>query len=194
MKAQADLILHSLQEVAAERASGTPIRLWLRAWRGQAFPASSLSHTYADLLASPRYGRSAPLLPGGSFRSRGFHAPRRAVRPRRARADAPFPAGTRGHSDSLGELHACREFDTAMARVIDGAALDDGAYAEAWRPVGRPADRERQIELMMRGFGAGPLHPQSLDPHESAADARASIRGRAGCVAGLPGTGFRYLQ
>ena len=33
--------------------------------------------------------------------------------------------------------------------MIDRSALDDGAYAAAWRTVGRPADRERQIELMM---------------------------------------------
>ena len=61
-----------------------------------------------------------------------------------------FPLEIVGTVMSLGELHALSEqFDTAMGAVIDGPAIDDSQYAEAWRRVGRPADRERQIMLMM---------------------------------------------
>jgi len=151
MNVQADLILHSLQEVAAERASRrADPALAARVGEVKRYQHRRFQHTYADLLASPRYGRSArffleDLYGPEDFTRRDEQFAR--VVPGLTRL---FPRELVGTVISLGELHALSEqFDTAMARVIGSAALDDGDYAAAWRTVGRPADRERQIELML---------------------------------------------
>ncbi len=107
-----------------------------------------------------------------------------------------FPQEIVGTVISLGELHALSEqFDTAMARV-------DRRYRPGRRRLRRslahrrPAGRSRPTDRAHagRGLGAGPLHPQSLDAHEPAPDARAGGSGRAGRVAGLSGTGLRHLS
>jgi hypothetical protein len=171
MKAQTDLILHSLQEVAAERARRrADPELAARVSEVKRYQHRRFQHTYADLLASPRYARSArffleDLYGPEDFTRRDEQFAR--VVPGLTRF---FPRELVGTVISLGELHALSEqFDTAMARVIDSSALDDGAYAAAWRTVGRPADRERQIELM---FAVG----SALDRYTRKPLLRASLR------------------
>jgi hypothetical protein len=52
---------------------------------------------------------------------------------------------------TLGQLHALsEELDTAMGRLVPAGALTLPDYVAAWRAVGRPADRRRQIVLMRR--------------------------------------------
>ncbi|MDP1647866.1 MAG: hypothetical protein Q8M01_06670, partial [Rubrivivax sp.] len=60
MNAQADLILHSLQEVAAARArrQADP-GLAARVREVKRYQHQRFQHSYADLLASARYARSA---------------------------------------------------------------------------------------------------------------------------------------
>jgi len=56
---------------------------------------------------------------------------------------------------ALAELHALSEqFDTAMARAAAGRRIDAAVYGQAWRAVGQPAARERQIQLMLQVGGA----------------------------------------
>lgn len=43
-----------------------------------------------------------------------------------------------------------QELDAALVRALPEGAITDERYAEAYRTVGRPEDRERQIELMYR--------------------------------------------
>ncbi len=151
MNAQADLIQHSLQEVAAERArrQADP-GLAARVREVKRYQHQRFQHTYADLLASARYARSAKFFLDDLYGPEDFtHRDEQFARvvPGLVRM---FPRELVGTVTSLGELHALSEqFDTAMGAVIDSAALGDAEYAAAWRTVGRPADRERQIALML---------------------------------------------
>ena len=43
-----------------------------------------------------------------------------------------------------------QELDAAVVRTLPDGAITDERYATAYREVGRPEDRERQIELMYR--------------------------------------------
>jgi hypothetical protein len=70
---------------------------------------------------------------------------------------------------SLAELHALSEqLDSAMGSLVPDGALAASAYAMAWRSVGRIAERERQIVLMLQvgtaleGFTRKPLLRHSL--------------------------------
>ncbi|MBE0549038.1 MAG: hypothetical protein IH627_15595 [Rubrivivax sp.] len=151
MNAQADLILHSLQEVAAERArrQADP-GLAARVREVKHYQHQRFQRTYADLLASARYARSAQFFLDDLYGPEDF-----TQRDEQFARVVPglvrmFPRELVGTVTALGELHALSEqFDTAMGAVIDSAALGDAEYAAAWRTVGRPADRERQIALML---------------------------------------------
>jgi hypothetical protein len=148
---QADRILQCLQQVAAERVrrQADP-GLAACVQEVKRFQHMRFQRTYADLLASPRYTRAAQFFLDDLYGPEDFT--RRdeqfaRVVPGLVRL---FPHEIVGTVASLGELHALSEqFDTAMGAVIDAPALDDTQYAVAWRTVGRPADRERQISLMM---------------------------------------------
>ena len=151
MNAQADLILHSLQEVAAERARRhADPGLAARVREVKSYQHWRFQHTYADLLASARYARSAKFFLDDLYGPEDF-----TQRDEQFARVVPglvrmFPRELVGTVTSLGELHALSEqFDTAMGAVIDSPALSDAEYAAAWRTVGRPADRERQIALML---------------------------------------------
>jgi len=151
MNTQADLILHSLQEVAAERArrQASP-ELAARVRAVKRYQHQRFQRTYADLLASARYARAArffleDLYGPEDFTRRDEQFAR--VVPGLVRM---FPRELVDTVISLGELHALSEqFDTAMGAVIDGTDPGHGDYALAWRTIGRPADRERQIVLML---------------------------------------------
>jgi hypothetical protein len=151
MNAQAQRILQCLQEVAAERVRRqADAALAERVVEIKRFQHMRFQRTYADLLASPRYARAAQFflddLYGPEDFSRRDEQFARVV-PGLVRL---FPHEIVGTVMSLGELHALSEqFDTAMGAVIEGPTIDDAQYAEAWRTVGRPADRDRQIALMM---------------------------------------------
>jgi hypothetical protein len=110
--------------------------------------------TYADLLGSPRYANAArffleELYGPVDFSRRDAQFAR--VVPGLVRI---FPAELVQTVTTLGELHALSEtLDTAMGRVVGPARpIDLPTYAAAWRAVGRPADRDRQI-LYIRDIG-----------------------------------------
>lgn len=151
MNALADLILHSLQEVGVERArrQADP-ELADRVREVKHYQHRRFQRTYADLLASRRYARSAQFFLDDLYGPEDFtlrDAQFARVVPGLVRL---FPREIVGTVISLGELHALSErFDTAMGAVIPGPGLSDDDYAAAWRTIGRPADRERQIALML---------------------------------------------
>lgn len=150
MNAQADLILHSLQEVAAERARRrADPELAVRVSEIKRYQHRRFQHTYADLLASPRYARSARFFLEDLYGPEDFTRRDEQFARVVPGLTLMFPRELVGTVISLGELHALSEqFDTAMAQAITSSAQEDDAYAAAWRSVGRPTDRERQIELM----------------------------------------------
>jgi hypothetical protein len=121
--------------------------------RLRAFQAERLARTYADLLASPRYGPAAAF-----FLSDLYGTKERAARDETVNKVVPIlarmlPAGA-VHAlaiaiwlDALSE-----ELDLAMVHALreEGGleGLDAARYASAWRRCGRSPERERQIELI----------------------------------------------
>jgi hypothetical protein len=116
----------------------------------KAFQQRRFSHTYADLLASDRYGAAARYFLEELYGPADF-----------ARRDAQFarvaPAVARVFPDqvaetvaTLAELHALSEvLDTAMAMQLADEAITPSGYIAAWQRVDRAADRARQIELTL---------------------------------------------
>ncbi len=151
MSAQADSILASLQVVAAERAqrSGVP-GLDAKVVALKEFQQRRFAHTYADLLGSPRHGPAARFFLDELYGPNDF-----------TRRDAEFarvvpalvklfPEGLVATVADVTELHALSEsLDTAMAMHLRGAGLGAVDYARAWQSVGRAADRQGQIALMV---------------------------------------------
>ncbi len=106
--------------------------------------------TYADLLAHPRYADTArffldELYGPHDFRERDAQFVR--VVPTLVRL---FPDPLCDTVARLTALHELSEaLDTAMGAACGQPAPDAAAYAQAWRQIARPADRLRQIELML---------------------------------------------
>ncbi len=114
------------------------------------FQHARFEATYADLLANPRYTRAArffleDLYGPGDFTQRDAQFAR--VVPALVRL---FPAELVGTVLQLAQLHALSErLDSAMAAAVRAIPLDGRGYGEAWRAVGEPASRRRQIDLML---------------------------------------------
>jgi hypothetical protein len=162
MNTEGHAILGHLEAVAAERAlRAQDPALAARVQTVKAWQHLRFQHTYADLLASPRYAAAArffldDLYGPGDFTHRDDQFAR--IVPALVRL---FPHDIVVTVLRLAELHALSErLDTAMGRALPAepeaaraaahpAALDTPAYAQAWRRVGEPASRERQIGLML---------------------------------------------
>ncbi len=151
MNEQGQHILQRLQDVAAERARRSADRtLADRVSAVKHYQHGRFQRTYADLLGSARYGRAAlffleDLYGPGDFAQRDDQFAR--IVPGLVRL---FPREIIDTVVSLGDLHALSErLDTAMSEAIGSAVLDDASYAHAWREVGQPEARERQIALML---------------------------------------------
>jgi hypothetical protein len=114
------------------------------------FQHARFTRSYADLLAQPRYARATrffldDLYGPTDFTQRDEQFAR--VVPALVRL---FPEELVGTVLELAQLHALSErLDTAMALAVAGDVLDGAAYGRAWRQVGDPAGRERQIDLML---------------------------------------------
>lgn len=155
MNAQAQAVLGHLEAVAAERRTrAADAALAERVREVKQFQHARFERSYADLLAQPRYAKSArffleELYGPGDFTARDDQFAR--VVPSLVRL---FPHEIVCTVANLAELHALSEvLDTAMGRVVAAPVFDAIGYAQAWRDVGRAPDRERQIALML-GVGA----------------------------------------
>lgn len=151
MLASAAAILGNLKLVDAERerCSADP-DLNARVYALKAFQQRRFSHTYADLLASARYGAASRFFLEQLYGPNDF-----------TRRDAQFartvPAVVRLFPDrvvatvsTLTELHASSEmFDTAMGAQLEREQITGSDYVGAWQQVGRAAERERQIALTL---------------------------------------------
>jgi len=166
----AEAILAGLAEVDRERRRrAADPALGARVTTLKHYQQQRLRHTYADLLASPRYRQAA------TFFLEELYGPADFVQ-RDAQFARVVPAIARLFPDevvatvvALSELHALSErMDTGMALALDAEALDAAAYGLAWRAVGQPAERERQIALLLQ---VG----QALDRHTRSRWLRASL-------------------
>ena len=151
MNAQGQAILRNLAAVAAERRARAAVAgLADRVSEVKRFQHARFEQSYADLLAQPRYAKSArffleELYGPVDFTARDDQFSR--VVPAMVRM---FPQEIVCTVANLAELHALSEsMDTAMGRAIAARVLDADQYGRAWRQVGRAADRERQIVLML---------------------------------------------
>ena len=152
MNAQGQAILDQLRQVDAERArrEADPA-LAERVLAVKHYQHQRFQHSYADLLAQPRYAKATRFFLEELYGPEDFtrrDAQFKRVVPALVRL---FPQEVVLTVQTLGELHALSEvLDTAMGRVIGAVPVDLGGYAAAWQAVGRPGDRERQIQLMRR--------------------------------------------
>jgi hypothetical protein len=106
------------------------------------------SHTYADLLGSPRYGPAArffldELYGPGDFSERDAQFAR--VVPALVRL---FPSEIVDTVATLAELHALSEaLDSSMAAELSGNRMTAIEYVAAWQRTGHVDERNAQIEL-----------------------------------------------
>lgn len=115
------------------------------------FQARRFAGMYADLLASPVYGRAARFFLEELYGDRDF-AQRDAQFARIAGAvDKLLPRDAGATAAALAQLHALTEsLDHAMARAHPLLSADDAAgYVQAWKATGRRVDRERQLEAVV---------------------------------------------
>jgi hypothetical protein len=148
---EAQQILQYLREVAAEReVRASDAALATRVGAIKAFQHARFMQTYADLLAGGRYARAARFFLDDLYGPRDFTQRDdqfARVVPGMARL---FPRETAHTVLLLSELHALSErMDTGMGREHPGAVVNGASYGLAWRAVGRPDWRERQIVLML---------------------------------------------
>jgi hypothetical protein len=143
-------ILAHLEAVAAERAQRTADpSLGERVVAIKHYQQRRFEHSYADLLAHPRYAGASnffleELYGPSDFTQRDSQFAR--IVPALVRM---FPSEVVATVESLGALHALSErFDTTMARALPQAVVDAESYARAWQLCGDPAGRERQIALL----------------------------------------------
>lgn len=152
MNAQVESILELLRRVDAQRAlRAADAVLAARVHAVKHYQHERFKHTYADLLAQPRYVKATrffleELYGPVDFTRRDTQFKR--VVPGLVRL---FPREVVMTVQTLGELHALsEELDTEMGRHVPSGPVDLAGYVGAWQAVGRPADREAQIVLMRR--------------------------------------------
>lgn len=150
MSPEGQRILGYLQTVAAERAArGKNAQTGERVRELKAFQHARFAATYSDLLADTRYGRAARFFLDDLYGPRDFSARDdqfARIVPGLVRL---FPSEIVHTVAALAELHALSEtLDSAMATHLASEPLDAVSYGQAWRAVGRPQERERQIALM----------------------------------------------
>ena len=151
MPATAESILGFLEIVASERkARAASPALLKRVQALKAYQQRRFSHTYADLLATPRYGGAArfflqELYGPGDFSSRDAQFAR--VVPALVRL---FPHDVVETVNALAQLHALSEgLDSEMGRHLADAHVDASRYITAWQQTARVDQREMQIELTL---------------------------------------------
>ena len=118
----------------------------LRAWQ-----SARLQRSHAALLADARYGQAARFFVADLYSEKDTGERDAAV----ARAVPSLsrmlpPSGVETVADAI-ELDALSEsLDDAMVAALGGraSAIDAQSYADAYRVVGRPEDRARQIALI----------------------------------------------
>lgn len=151
MTPEGQAILQHLGTVFSERqARARETGLQARVQAVKTYQHQRFAHTYADLLASPRYAKAARFFLDDLYGPHDFSARDdqfARIVPALVRL---FPHEIVGTVLALAELHAVsEELDTQMGRALVEPAITPEAYLLAWQAVGRPADRERQIALML---------------------------------------------
>ena len=147
----AESLLSELRAVDAERERrAADPALQARVQALKAFQQRRFAHTYADLLAVPRYAAATrfflhELYGPADYRDRDAQFAR--VVPTLTRL---FPEDVVDTVARLARLHALSErLDTAMAERLPSPDITPSDYGAAWRACGEPAARREQIALTM---------------------------------------------
>lgn len=157
--AAADLRRHLAHAKALRRAADDDSgqagdRLRLREWQ-----AARLARTHRDLLDSPRYGKGAAFFLSDLYGPKDFSERDNEVERILPMLIATLPAaGVRTVAlavevDGLSEQLDAAMID-ALRRAGGLAAIDEAAYAAAYRSIGLRPERERQIALIGATGGA----------------------------------------
>jgi hypothetical protein len=121
----------------------------LRHWQ-----ATRLARTYEDLREDPRYQRAVDFFLTDLYGPQDFTWRDQLIDRAWDRLKRTLPRGVLGVLGDTVELQALTaELDHAMVAELAADALTAESYAAAYRAVGRPAARKRQIELIV-GIGA----------------------------------------
>jgi hypothetical protein len=152
MNTQVQAVLDLLRRVDEQRAlRAADPSLHDRVHAVKHYQHERFQHTYADLLAQPRYAKATRFFLEELYGPMDFT--RRDTQFKRVVPGLVrlFPKEVVLTVQTLGELHALsEELDTAMGRQVPAGPVNLASYAAAWQAVGRPADREAQIVLMRR--------------------------------------------
>ena len=151
MPADVSSILADLRLVAAEReqrAASASLMAHVRAIKH--YQQRRFSHTYADLLAAPRYAAVARFFLDELYGPHDFterDAQLARIVPALVRL---FPQAMVDAVGTLVQLHALSEvLDSRMGANLDGVDVDASRYIEAWCATGMVEARERQIALTL---------------------------------------------
>lgn len=151
MPADVSSILADLRLVAAEReqrAASASLMAHVRAIKH--YQQRRFSHTYADLLAAPRYAAVARFFLDELYGPHDFterDAQLARIVPALVRL---FPQAMVDAVGTLVQLHALSEvLDSRMGANLDGVDVDASRYIEAWCATGMVESRERQIALTL---------------------------------------------
>lgn len=114
------------------------------------YQQSRFERDYAGLLRSERHGAAARFFLEDLYGPTDF-GERDAQFGRVVPALKRFlPADFMRVVAALAQLHALSEdLDQQMAQVLTSEVIDDRSYRAAWQRVGRSADRERQLALLL---------------------------------------------
>jgi hypothetical protein len=149
-------ILKHLEAVASERRKRqADPALSARVEAVKRFQHARFAATYSDLLQHPRYGNAARFFLDDLYGPQDFterDAQFVRIVPGLVKL---FPLDIVRTVSALAQLHALSEqLDSAMGESVAeaprGVEWDERTYGDAWRRIGRPADREQQIALMLR--------------------------------------------
>ncbi len=147
----AESLLAPLRQVDAERERrAAEPELAARVQALKSYQQRRFAHTYADLLATPRYAAATrfflhELYGPGDYRQRDAQFAR--VIPTLTRL---FPAEVVDTVAKLAQLHALSErLDTRMGEHLPSPEVTAREYAIAWRACGEPVARQQQIDLTM---------------------------------------------
>ena len=140
--------LARVRDFRRERDAEPDLRVRVRAVKQ--FQHARFARDYAALLGNSRYGAATrffldELYGPADFASRDAELER--VIPWMARV---LPDEVMRTIADLIELHVLtEELDQQMAAALSSANLDERSYRGVWRAIGRRADRERQLALLL---------------------------------------------
>ncbi|MGE0357843.1 MAG: hypothetical protein AB7P08_13145 [Burkholderiales bacterium] len=138
--------LEMLRELRGREARGAaPPRLAeVKAWQ-----AARLARTYADLAASPRYGKATAFFLGDLYGAKDFSARDEAMLRIYPLMVRTLPRGAVETAALAIEVDALSEvLDRRVTGCLAPGPVGEASYARAYREAGTRAERLRQIELI----------------------------------------------